>query len=44
MTIVILGEQGEEIGRIEDFGAEQLDYEQGSEEFLQAILNICGTD
>jgi hypothetical protein len=44
MKVIIIGEQGDEIGRIEGFQTDQLDYEIGSEEFLQKILNICGTD
>jgi hypothetical protein len=44
MQVVIIGEQGDEIGRITDFQTDQLDYEQGSEAFLQAILNICGLE
>jgi hypothetical protein len=43
MQIVIIGEQGEEIGRILDFSTGDLDYESGSEAFLQKILDICGS-
>ncbi len=42
MTIVVLGEQGDEIGRIENFQTDQLDTELESETFLQRILDICG--
>ena len=42
MEIVVLGNQGEEIGRISDFDTSQLDYEVGTEQFLQKLLDICG--
>lgn len=42
MKIIVIGEQGEEIGSIDNFQTDQLNDEQGSEEFLQKILDICG--
>jgi len=42
MEIVVIGNQGEEIGRIINFDVSDLDYEARTEAFLQRLLDICG--